>query len=151
MGSHIYSTFSRMVGCAPFPELQNKFCLPQSMYFYYLQLHHASRAQTGIDDWVQSPTPIFNYISEVEIYKGFISRCYYMLLCIFLKGFPLRAESRWEQDVGAFEEEQWEEALQAVQSCSLNVTQSLCSYIFFFCYIFSFGYTLLLRDYLKWG
>lgn len=31
----------------------------------------------------------------------------------------------WERDVGTFEDEQWEEALQAVQLCSHNVTQRL--------------------------
>lgn len=64
-------------------------------------------------------------MAEVEIYMGFISQCYYMPLIIFWKDFPSRVEANWECDVGAFEEEQGEEALQAVQMCSLNVTQRL--------------------------
>lgn len=71
-----------------FPTLQSKFQLPQNMCFYYLQLQHAVKAQFGEETWAQFPTPIFNYMAEVEIYKGFISRCYYMLLIIFLKGLP---------------------------------------------------------------
>lgn len=39
--------------------------------------------------------------------------------------FPSRTASRWERDVGEFEEELWEEALQAMQVFSLNVTQGL--------------------------
>lgn len=60
------------------------------------------RAQSGEDIWVLMPTSIFNYMSEVEMYKGLISRCYYMLLLIFLKDFPLRIEHRWQQRCGCF-------------------------------------------------
>lgn len=48
-----------------------------------------------------------------------------MLLLILLKDFPSRAEHRWKEDVGSFGEEQWKEAMQVVQLCSLNVTQWL--------------------------
>lgn len=74
---------------------------------------------------MQSPTLIFNYMTEVEIYKGFISRSYYILLHIFLKDFPLRGKACWEQDVEPFEDEQWEVALQAVQMRSLNAAQTI--------------------------
>ena len=68
-------------------------------------------------------TPIFNYMFDIDTYKGFISYSYTMLLNLFHRDFPLKVVERWERDVGAFEEEQWEEALQAVPLCSLNVAQ----------------------------
>lgn len=98
----------------PFLELQNMFHLPCSMQFYYLQLRHAVKTQQGVNLWVQSSTPIFNYINEVTKYKGFILQCYSMLLNSFLRDHPISALSRWERDMDAFEEEQWEEALLAV-------------------------------------
>lgn len=78
---------------------------------FYLQLQHAIRAQGGVDLWFMQPTPIFKHLFEVTSYKGFISCCYAMLLNLFLQDTPLRVVSQWEMDVGAFEEEQWEEAL----------------------------------------
>lgn len=84
--------------------LQSKFQLPRNMYFYYIQLRHVIKAKNGSEPWVLSPTPIFNYMSEVEVYKGFISQSYYMLLLIFLRDFPSKAEARWKRDVEAFEE-----------------------------------------------
>lgn len=69
--------------------------------------------------------PIFKYLFEVTTYKGFISCSYAMLLGLFHGDTTLKVVSRSERDVGAFEEEQWEEALQAVPQCSLNVAQRL--------------------------
>lgn len=48
-----------------------------------------------------------------------------MHLSVFLVGFPLGAVRKWENDVGTFEEKQWEEVLQAVQMSSLNVAHCL--------------------------
>lgn len=100
MASHIIFDNGKL--CS-FSILQARFHLPQSMYFYYLQLQNIIRAHPGDDTWVQSPIPIFNYMSEVDVYNVFLSRCYYMLLSNFLKDFPSRADDRWEQDVRMFE------------------------------------------------
>lgn len=108
-----------------FSDMQERFRLPRTMYFYYMQLQHAVRAQTSETPWMSSPTPIFHYMEEVSCFKGYISCCYSMLLSVFLAGFPLGAVSKWENDVGTFEEEQWEEVLQAVKMSSLNVAQRL--------------------------
>ena len=48
-----------------------------------------------------------------------------MILNIYLDDFPLGVSTKWERDVGTFEDEQWEEVLQAVQLCSMNVAQRL--------------------------
>lgn len=48
-----------------------------------------------------------------------------MLLNVFFRDYPSVVSSRWEKHVGTFEEKQWEEALLAVQQCSLNVAQPL--------------------------
>lgn len=71
------------------------------------------------------PTPVFNMMAESISTKGFISRCYAILLTDFLTLFPLRAGERWESDRGPFIDDQWEEALQAVPQYSLNVRQRL--------------------------
>lgn len=42
-----------------------------------------------------------------------------------LERFPSESGATWERDVGTFEDEHWEEALQAVQLCSPNVVQRL--------------------------
>lgn len=109
----------------PFSELREAFQLPGSMLFYYRQLKHAIDAQRGPDIWNLQPTPIFNHLLAITTYRGFISDCYTMLLNLFLGDAPLRVVSHWEQDVGSFEEEQWEEALLAVSTCSLNAAQKL--------------------------
>lgn len=57
--------------------------------------------------------------------KGFSSTCYAMLLWDFLDKFPNLPFAKWERDVGDIPEEQWEEALESVRLCSLNVTQRL--------------------------
>lgn len=74
---------------------------------------------------LQSPTPIFNYMREVTSYKGFISCSYSMLLNKFLPDSTAGVIFKWEGDIGAFEEDQWEKALAAVPRCSLNVAQRL--------------------------
>ena len=109
----------------PFTELQERFGLPQAMYFYYLQLSHAVRTQAGGNPWILSSAPIFQYMTGVTSFRGFISSSYSMLLSSFLPGFPAKVLSSWERDVGTFEEDQWEGALQAVQGCSLNTAQRL--------------------------
>ena len=81
----------------------------------HVQLQHAVRAQSGENLWILSQTPIFKYMAGVSQFRGFISRVYSMILSIFLEGFPLAASNRWERDVGVFEDEQWEEALQGVK------------------------------------
>lgn len=48
-----------------------------------------------------------------------------MLLTKFLPDNTAGIISKWERDMGSFEEDQWEEALPAVPLCSLNVTQRL--------------------------
>lgn len=117
---HIFSN-GRLLS---FADLQAKFGLPHSMYFPYLQLRHAIKAQTGSHLWTPCPAPVFHYyysfifhiilfhyMTEVSQFKGFISRTYSMLLSIFLTGFPTKVIAHWERDVGAFEEDQWEEVL----------------------------------------
>lgn len=108
----------------PFSELGENFRLHASMHFYYLQIQHVVNAQNGVDQWSLDSTSVFNYPFEVTTYKRFISCCYAIILKLFLRDAPLKAVCRWEQDVAVFEE-QWEEALQAVPHCSLNMSQRL--------------------------
>ena len=74
-------------------------------------------------EWVLSPTPIFRLLCSTQDTKGMISQCYSMLLASFLEGYPMNAAEQWETDLGPIEGEVWEEALQAVNTCSLNVSQ----------------------------
>lgn len=57
-----------------FADLRERFRLPDSILFYYMQIHHTIKAR-GPDSWIQSPSLIFNYryMYEVDIYKGLIS------------------------------------------------------------------------------
>lgn len=57
--------------------------------------------------------------------KDIISRCCAMLVSSFLKGYPFNAPKHWKKDVGPIYWRQLEEALQAVQLSSLNVSQQL--------------------------
>lgn len=108
-----------------FEALQELFGLPSSMRFYYMQLRHAVTAQYRSSKWSPSPTPLFNLIKRTSTTKGFISQCYSMLLQNFQKKHPLRMLDKWEGDVGRMDGDQWEEALQAMPICSLNVSQRL--------------------------
>lgn len=108
-----------------FADLQAKYALPSNMLFYYLQLQHAVQVQGRAVEWGQSPTPIFHILHEATDTKGIISQCYLMLLSSFLEGNPMKAMAQWEEDLGPITGEQWEEALQAVNTCSLNVSQKV--------------------------
>lgn len=48
-----------------------------------------------------------------------------MILNDFLLSFPLKSSERLERDLGPFVENEWEEAIQAILQCSLNVAQRL--------------------------
>ena len=93
------------------------------MHFYYIQLQHAVRAQGTAVEWVQSPTPVFRTVFQAQDTKGMISQCYNMLLSSWLEGHPMKVAEQWETDLGPIEGEVWEEALLAVNACSLNVSQ----------------------------
>lgn len=43
--------------------------------------------------------------------KGFIYKCYAILLVNVLDEYPLKAENYWAADIGPFEEDQWVEAM----------------------------------------
>lgn len=109
----------------PFRELQSKYALPSNMLFYYLQLLHAVKAQGDAVEWTQSSTPVFHILQDMTDTKGVISQCYNMLLGSFLDGYPMKVVSQLEADLGPIGGELWEEALQAVNICSLNVAQKV--------------------------
>lgn len=119
--SHIFSNGRLLT----FSELQNKYNLPNNMYYSYIQLKHAVDTQGSATPWTLSNTPIFHLIQSSTETKGFISYCYQMLLMQLLKAHPTRAPSLWEQDVGPITGEQWEEILQSINICSLNVAQKV--------------------------
>lgn len=72
-----------------FSDLKSAFSLPLSMYFYYLQLQHAFRAQWGVNQWLPEPTPIFRML---EALRGNNRRKPYNLLSgahlMWLNAFP---------------------------------------------------------------
>lgn len=108
-----------------FPELQARFKLPPTMYYPYLQLRHAVGAQGSATQWTMSSTPIFHLLQTSAETKGIISHCYQMLLMHHLKAHPTKAPSLWENDVGPLTGDQWEEVLQSINICSLNVAQKI--------------------------
>lgn len=110
---------------SPFPELQTKFGLPQSMYFSYLQLHHVVRILAGGELWIRSMAPVLHYMVKVFHFKGFISSSYSMLMFIHQGNFPTKIVTQWEGDVSTFGKEQWEGVLHTIQQCSLNTAQRL--------------------------
>ena len=75
-GISLMSHIVRAGRLRPFAELRADFQLPTSMHFYYLQLKHAFEAQREDDIWAMDVAPVFNYLSDVSSYKGFISSCY---------------------------------------------------------------------------
>lgn len=108
-----------------FETLREKYGLPQHMQFYYMQLRHAFIAQSTTSEWHMDPNPILSQLKTAEISKGFISQCYSTLSSKYLSKHPLTIKRKWEADIGPLDEDQWEEALQSVAICSLNVTQRL--------------------------
>lgn len=141
--THLVHIFSSGKLCS-FLDLQAKFGLPQSMYSPYLQLSHAIKAQTVKALWIQSPAPVFHYMSEVSHFKGFISRSYSMLLTIFLNSFPARVTTRWESDVGM-------RRTNAKSFCRLfNCALSAQPNVYLSC-ILCCGYISLLRGCIGWA
>lgn len=63
--THLQQIFSNGV-LHTFSALQMQISLPSSMQFYYLQRQHVIKVQQGANLWVQSPTPIFNYMYRVQ-------------------------------------------------------------------------------------
>lgn len=61
--------------------------------------------------------------------KGLISNCYGRLLGVYLESCPSSACERWERDLGDIPGYQWEDALEAVWFCSLNISQRSQLYI----------------------
>lgn len=72
---------------------------------------------------VRASHPNFYHDAEHYDYQGF----YILMVCYVTAAFsqwvPLKLDAPWAKDIGTFKEKQWEEALQAVQKCSLNVNQ----------------------------
>lgn len=108
-----------------FTELQNTFGLPDTMYYPYLQLRHAVAAQGDAGEWELCPTPVFHVLQSSSVTKGTISTCYQMLLAKYLDAYPCKAIDAGRGDLGQVTEDQWEEALQAIPTCSLNVAQKV--------------------------
>lgn len=72
--------------------------------------------------WTMSSTPIFHLL---QTSAKTISHCYQMLLTHHLKAHPTKAPSLWDKDVGPLTGDQWEEILQSINICSLNVAQKI--------------------------
>lgn len=70
-------------------------------------------------------TPLIAQLKVAETSKGLISQSYSTLLRKYLTKHPLTVKRKWEMDVGPLDEDQWEEALQSVSVCSLNVPERL--------------------------
>lgn len=124
MGLPILSKFSRNGVLCTFTDLKETYNLPSSIHFLYLQLSHAVVAQGWSSEWHLSLTPVFSLIRDAASSKGFISKCYAILLQSVLK-HPLKVREKWEADIGQLDGEQWEEIFQAMGTCSLNVSQRL--------------------------
>lgn len=114
-----------------FCELQIVFASPMFMYYYYAQLHNAIRAQGDKPEWRQSPSPLFNLISTARSSKDSISQCYSMFMSEYLMKYPMRVQVQWGKDLGPMSGDQWEEALEAVTTCSLNVSQCVLLRIYY--------------------
>lgn len=83
-----------------FLEMQDKFKLPATIWYSYLQLRRAENAQGDAGEWTLSPTPVFHMLHYSTATKGIISQCYQMLLARHLWAYPCRAVSAWENDLG---------------------------------------------------
>lgn len=111
-----------MGDCYPF-QIYNTglLCFPPSFTtIYSLVCAHGEAVK-----WVQSPTPIFHLLQSITETKGFISQSYHMLLTEYLKAYPMKVLSQWEEDLGSLTGDQWEEAFQSVTTCFHNVSQKV--------------------------
>lgn len=89
-----------------------EFSLPGPMLFYYFQLKHVVTSQGPAIEWQQSSAPVFNMVPEtVSTKKGFMCRCYKMLVNDFLISFSWKVHEQWERDAGPLLDDQLEEAL----------------------------------------
>lgn len=83
----------------------------------------AIRAEHSLENMVMSQTPIFHRMQSSSSTKGYISRCYAILLPDYLEHCPNSAKLRW--DIGDISSDQREEALETVRLCSMNMSNRL--------------------------
>lgn len=84
-----------------------------------------TQQQGDVNHWVMSNSPSFYLLQTSTETKGIISHCYQMLLTHHLKAHPTKAPSLWEKYIGPLTGDQWEEVLQSITTCSLNVMQKV--------------------------
>lgn len=93
-----------------FQTLKDEFDIPNHMFFCYLQLRHALNTQLG------GPIPALEIPLPVDIVMGkdskkLISQIYIYLIRPTADAITHQLKTRWESDLGALTDEEWEEAL----------------------------------------
>lgn len=105
-----------------FDRLKSEFALPNQMYFRYLQLHHAYRAQFPANSTPLANNSLFEAIKCLDPEK-LISQFYSMLSLPQATVTAYVLKNRWEGELGPLEDEEWSEALDACKLVSDRLTQ----------------------------
>lgn len=93
----------------PFSELKSTFSLPPWMFFQFMQLQHATRAQFP-ELVTLSPHSVEQLLTACNIDRT-LSSIYFRLTCAGSNGVD-RAFTAWQRDIPSLTEEDWSESLQ---------------------------------------
>lgn len=100
-----------------FQSLKEDYSIPHQLMFRYLQLRHALRSQVR-DESCNLDCPQILYIIMGSESQKLISNLYYSIRLPRINEVVQKAKIRWERDVGAVSDSDWEELLENVKTTS---------------------------------
>lgn len=107
-----------------FETLKSEFALPNSMFFRYIQLRHAFHTQYPADDLTLKDNPLMAAIKFPDP-KKMISQFYAMLTIPQATVQAYALKTRWEDEVGSIEDDEWSDALDTCKLVSPKISDRL--------------------------
>lgn len=113
---------------ASFTQLKNKFLLPTSHFFLYLQIRNYLWQNIPKFESLPEESPIYKLLlsspDSKKLVSGFVNFFTGQLRCN-----ALILKEAWEEELGLqIENEIWEESLSCIQSCSINARHQLIQF-----------------------
>lgn len=108
-----------------YEQLCKAFQLAPRGFYKYLQLRHALWTQQQTHSLAVSSSPLLMDVLRAENLKGLISRIYAELLSSVQDHTSLKCKSKWVEDIGDIDGDQWDMALESVPAVSVSASHKL--------------------------